>query len=78
MFTLRIEWKRAGETEHSMHECNEYSVQQVAGRTTITMDQGTDKPRELVVDGASVLYAMNEQGRTVDTIRTKGGGKQST
>jgi hypothetical protein len=69
MFVLRIEWKRAGEPEHSMHECSEYTVQRQQGRTVITMDPNADAPRELVLDGAQVVYAMNEQGRTVDTIR---------
>ena len=68
MFTLRIEWDRAGEKEHSLKECSDYTVQQQGGRTVITMDPDTDAPRELILDGGQVVYAMNEQGRTVDTI----------
>ncbi len=73
MFTLRVEWTRCGQTEYSVHECNTYQRQQRAadGRTVITMDQDTSEPRELLLEGDQVVYVMNQQGNTIDTIRTK-------
>lgn len=69
MITLRVEWKRGDVLEHSMHECSEYLVQYRGGRTVITLDQGRPEPAELVLDGAQTVYAMNEHGKTIDTIR---------
>lgn len=69
MFTLRLEWQRRGESEHSMHECREYQVQREAGRTIVTLDPNGSDPRELIVDSAAVIYVMNSSGQTVDTIR---------
>lgn len=73
MFTLRVEWKRAGEVEYSMHECSEYSVQKQAadGRTVVAMDQGTPEPRDLLLEAGQVVYVMNASGKTVDTIGKK-------
>jgi hypothetical protein len=69
MITLRVEWKRGGQLEHSMHECKEYQVQNRGGRTIITLDQGTGEPTELTLDGSQTVYAMNEHGKTIDKIK---------
>lgn len=73
MFTLRVEWQRGGETEYSMHQCTEYQVQIEAkgGRTIVAMDGNTPAPRELILESGQVVFVMNEQGKTVDTIRQK-------
>lgn len=77
MFTLRLEWSRNGKREHSMHQAEEYLVQHagendehgLGARTVITLNPDADEPKELTLDGSQVVYVMNEQGQTVDTIR---------
>ncbi len=71
MLTLRVEWTRRGRDEHSIHECTEYQVQYIGGRTVVTLEQGSDAPHELIIDGNMVVYAMNEHGKTVDVIRPR-------
>lgn len=79
MFTLRLEWSRNGTREHSMHQARKYLVQHsgeqddrgFGSRTMITLDPGTDDQEELILDGSQVVYVMNEQGQTVDTIRNQ-------
>lgn len=79
MFTLRLEWVRAGEKEHSMHQAMDYQVQRqganddrgMGARTVIALNPGSEDPVELVLDGHQVCYVMNEQGQTVDTIRNQ-------
>lgn len=77
MFTLRLEWSRNGTREHSMHQARKYLVQHageadehgIGMRTIITLNPDTEDVEELILDGAQVVYVMNEQGQTVDTIR---------
>lgn len=79
MFTLRLEWIRSGEKEHSMHQAEDYQVQRagandehgIGARTVITLNPDSDTPKELVLDGHQVVYVMNEAGQTVDTIRNQ-------
>lgn len=71
MITLRIEWTRGGTKEHSIHSCSEYQVQQDGDRTVVTLEQGSERPRELILDGSMIVYAMNETGKTVDVIDPK-------
>lgn len=73
MLTLKLVWTRKGKQEHSIHECHEYLVQiRQSGRKVLTLDQNTDNPHELILDGQTV-YAMNEEGRTIDVIRPEKG-----
>lgn len=64
-----------GVDEHSLHECDEYQVQTRGGRTVITLNQGGDQPRELILDGNMIVYAMNRDGKTVDVIKPDKGKK---
>lgn len=71
MFTIRVEWQRGGETEYSMHQCATFQKQTHAadGRVVLAMDQDTDQPRDLILEPDHVVYIMNAEGRTIDTIR---------
>ena len=70
MLTVRIEHARRDMPEHSVVTCAAYDVDRIAGGVRLLLDVGTDTERVVDVASPGKAFVMNDQGVTIDVIKT--------
>jgi len=73
MFAIRVEHNKDGQPSHTMYRANRYTVyhEKEGHLVRLELVQGTGDPDEVQVIDGGVAYVMNNEGVTVDVIRTR-------
>lgn len=70
MLTVRIEHARRDMPEHSVVTCAAYDVERIAGGVRLLLDVGSESHRVVEVASPGKAFVMNDQGVTIDVIKT--------